>query len=190
MFKPWTKKEVLKFLLCFVVFFVLVLLTQLPGFLSPFYWAIFPVFSAFVAAGPLTCVMHMKRGFGSALAIPLLWFIVYRCMGELGMPLMWVWALAMMVLAEVARGLVGYGKLASIRAAVPIASLVPFANIAPLYFTKQAFLARALAETAPSYVAVLDKFGTPWMCVAVLVVSVTLAILSERISEKIMKIEE
>ena len=72
------------------VFFAGVLATQLPGYLSPLYWAVYPVFASFVAAGPLTCMMDMKPGFGSAAIFPVLWFIVYRCMGELGMPVMWV----------------------------------------------------------------------------------------------------
>lgn len=78
MFTKWTKKESLKAAICFVVFFAGVLATQLPGYLSPLYWAIYPVFAAFVAAGPLTCMMDMEPGFGSAAIFPVLWFIVYR----------------------------------------------------------------------------------------------------------------
>lgn len=190
MFCKWTKKEVFKFILCFAFFFILVLATQLPGFLSPLYWAVFPVFSAFVAAGPLTCVMDMKRGFGSTAAIPLLWFIVYRCMGELGMSLMWAWIIAFIVLGEIIRKLIGYEKLQSIRVCVPLMSLVPMGNIAPLYLSKAAFLQRAAAEMDGEYVASLDKYGTVSMFVLVLALAVVLAIVSERISEKILKIKE
>ena len=49
MFTKWNKKEVLTFIICFAVFFALVLATQLPGFASPLYWAMFPALSAFVA---------------------------------------------------------------------------------------------------------------------------------------------
>ena len=187
MFTKWSKKEVLTFFICFAVFFALVLVTQLPGFASPLYWAMFPALSAFVAAGPLTCVMNMKRGFGSAAAIPLLWFILYRCLGELGMPLMWVWMFAVMVIAEIVRACIGYDKKVSIRAAVPIASLVPFGNLIPMYFTKQAFLARALEEMDPEYVAGLDRYGTIWMFLIVLALAIFLSIISERISERILK---
>ena len=188
MFQRWTKKEILRFILCFAAFFVLVLATQLPGFLSPLYWAIFPVFAAFVAAGPLTCVMNMKRGFGSTAAIPLLWFIVYRCMGELGMPFMWAWIITLIVIGEIVRKLIGYETLRSIRVCVPLMSLVPMGNIAPLYLSKTAFLQRAAAETDAAYVAALDKYGTILMFILVLVFAVALAVISERISEKILKI--
>ena len=190
MFQKWTKKEVARFVLCFAVYFVLVLATQLPGFLSPLYWAVFSVFAAFVAAGSLTCVMNMKRGFGSTAAIPVIWFIVYRLMGELGMPLMWIWIIALIVAGEILRALIGYGSLKSIRVCVPLMSLVPMGNIAPLYLSKADFLERAAAEMDAGYVASLDKYGTVPMFILVLVLSLALAAISERISEKILKINE
>lgn len=190
MFKKWTKKETWKAILCFAVYFVLVLATQLPGFLSPLYWAMFPVFSAFVAAGPLTCVMDMKRGFGSAALLPVLWFIVYRCMGELGMSQMWIWIVSVIVIGEAVRACIGYGKLSSIRACVPIMGLVPMGNIAPLYLSKDAFLQRAAAEMDQDYVAALDRYGTVWMFILVLALSLAVAAVSERISEKILKIDK
>ncbi len=81
--RRWKKKEIFSIFLCFVVFFALILATQLPGFASPLYCTLFPIPAAFVAAGPLTCVMSGKRGFGSTAALPLLCFLLYRCMGEL-----------------------------------------------------------------------------------------------------------
>ena len=190
MVSKWTKKEVLRFVLCFVAFFVLVLVTQLPGFASPFYWAIYSVFAAFVAAGPITCVMNMKRGFLSAAAIPVLWFILYRCAGELGMTLMWIWVAAVVIIAEVVYKLMGYDSLNSIRVCAPIASLAPMANIIPMYFQKSTFLSMALEEMDPSYVAGLDKYGTKGMFILVFVCAIILAVVSERITERILKIEK
>ncbi|HCG60337.1 MAG TPA: hypothetical protein DEV97_10135 [Lachnospiraceae bacterium] len=103
------------------------------------------------------------------------------------MPLMWVWMFAVMVIAEIVRACIGYDKKVSIRAAVPIASLVPFGNLIPMYFTKQAFLARALEEMDPEYVAGLDRYGTIWMFMIVLALAIVLSIVSERISERILK---
>ena len=190
MFQSWTKKEVIRFILCFAAFFVLVLATQLPGYASPLYWAMFPALSAFVAAGPLTCVMSMKRGFGSAAILPLLWFILYRLMGEIGMPMMWIWMLGFMVIGEVIRKLVGYEGLKSIRICVPIMSIIPTGNLVPLYFQKSEFLRLAAEEMEPEYVAGLDKYGTIGMFIVVLVLALILAVVSERISEKIMRIKE
>ena len=188
MFAKWTKKEILTFVLCFAVFFVLVLATQLPGYLSPLYWAMFPVLSAFVAAGPLTCVMSMKRGFGSAAALPLLWLIVYKLFGEMGMTLMWVGALALIVLAELCHMLLGPEKLVSIRISAVIAALVPSAAIWPLYLQKDVFLAAAAEEgMSTAYVAGLDQYGNIGVFALMIVLSCVTATLSERISEKILK---
>ena len=188
MFTKWTKKEVLTFVICFAVFFVLVLAAQLPGFLSPLYWAMFPVVSAFVAAGPLTCVMSMKRGFGSAAALPLLWLIVYKLFGEMGMTLMWVGALGMIVLAELVHMLLGPEKPASIRICAVIAALVPSAAIWPMYFQKDVFLAAAAEEgMSAAYVAGLDRYGNIGIFALMIVLSCVTATLSERISEKILK---
>jgi hypothetical protein len=40
-----------------------------------------------------------------------------------------------------------------------------------------------------AYVSALDRYGTVWMFLAVLVLAVVLASVSERISEKILKIK-
>lgn len=187
MFQTWTKNEVLRLLLYFILFFVFVLLTQLPGFLSPFYWAVYPVLSAFLVAGPLTAMMSMNRGFGAAAVLPLLWLIVYRCIGELGMPGMWIWVLAVIVVAEIVYALIGYDKQQSIRVCVPILSLAPFASIFPLYFQKALFLQRAAAEMPMDYVNKLDQHGTKWMCLCVIVLALILASVSERIAERLLK---
>ena len=188
MFTRWTKKEILTLILCFAAFFILVLATQLPGFLSPLYWSMFPVLAAFVASGPLTCLMSMKRGFGSAAALPLLWLAVYKLFGEMGMTLMWVGALALIVLAELVHMLLGPEKLVSIRISAVIAALVPSAAIWPLYLQKPVFLAAAAEEgMSAAYVAGLDKYGNIGIFALMLVLSCVTATLSERISEKILK---
>ena len=68
-------------------------------------------------------------------------------------------------------------------------SLVPMGNLAPLFLSKTAFLQRASEEMDAAYVAALDRYGTVWMFLAVLVLAVVLASVSERISEKILKIK-
>jgi len=186
MFTKWSKKESLRALICFAVFFAGVLATQLPGFLSPLYWAIYPVFAAFVAAGPLTCMMEMKPGFGSAAILPVLWFIVYRCMGELGMPVMWVICFVFIIAAEIIRKMMDYSDPGSIRAAAPVAALSAGCMVFPLYVSKSAFIARAAAEMDPSYVAGLDKYGTVWMFLVVTALSILTASISERLTERII----
>lgn len=187
MFTKWTKKEAGRFLLCFVVMVVLVLLTELPGFLSPFYWSVFSVGSAFVAVGPIAYVMNMKKGFGSSAVLILLWLIINRCAGEMGMPVMWAWIIALAVIVEVLRKLIGYDSIRSIRICAPIAALAPFAPIVPLYFSKAKFLALALEEMSEEYVAVLDKYGTLTRGIIVLALMLIVGAVGERLTERIAK---
>ena len=190
MFQSWTKKEVGKFILCFILFFALVLCTELPGFLSPMYWAFHPIFVAFFAAGPVTCVLSMKRGFGSAAALPLLWFIGMKCIGELGMPLMWMGALVMILAAEAVHMALGCESLRSIRVSAILAALAPSAVIWPLYFQTKEFVGRATAEMDQAYASKLGSYGTVGMFLLMIVLSVILALISERVAEKIMQIKE
>lgn len=55
---------------------------------------------------------------------------------------------------------------------------------------KGAFPAAAAEEMGAGYAAGLDKYGIPGMFALVLVLSVALAVISERVSEKIIGITE
>ena len=61
--------------------------------------------------------------------------------------------------------------------------------LSPLYLQKNTFLKRAAAEMDAAYVADLNKYGTIWMFVLVLVLAAGLAVVSERLTEKILKIK-
>ena len=188
--KNWTKKEWLKCLLCFVIYFALILVSELPGYASPLCWVLCPVVAAFLGAGPLTCVMNMGKGIGGAAVLPVLWFLVMKLMGEFSMPLMIIGMLCMMILAEVVRGCVGCEKKSSIRAATPFLSLIVFASFLPLYFQTAAYSGNAMAEMGAEYGAKIASYGNFGMFLLVLVLSVIAGMISERLSEKILKMEE
>ena len=149
-----------------------------------------PVLAAFLGAGPLTCVMNMGKGIGGAAVLPVLWFIVMKLMGEFSMPLMIIGMLCLMILAEVVRGSVGYEKKGSIRAATPFLSLIVFASFLPLYFQTAAYSGNAMAEMGAEYGAKIASYGNFGMFLLVLVLSVIAGMISERLSEKILKMEE
>ena len=97
-------------------------------------------------------------------------------------------ALALIVLAELVHMLLGPEKLTSIRISAVIGALVPSAAIWPLYLQKAVFLAAAAEEgMSAAYVAGLDQYGSIGLFVLMIVLSCVTATLSERISEKILK---
>lgn len=189
MFNKWTGKEVRRFVVCLIVYLLLALAVAFTGLAGPVFWIIiYPIIAAFVEAGPITCVMSMKRGFGSAAVLPLILFILSALIGELSMPLMIVWIVAIIILAEVIHMAVGCEKRSSIRAAVPVASLMAVAQAFPIYFTKEAYLDRAALEMSSDYVEGLSHLGSMPMLVLTVVLCIAAASVSERITEKILKI--
>jgi len=163
MYTKWTRKEAARFFICFAVFFALVLLTQLPGFLSPLYWALFPILSAFVAAGPLTCVMDMKRGFGSTAVIPLLWLIVYKCIGEFSISLMWIWIVALLVIGEIVRRAIGYERPAGIRVCVCV---LIFNAVVKLWKSAVKDIAAGIIFGVILILSLLTKLSPVWYVIA------------------------
>ena len=91
---------------------------------------------------------------------------------------------------EVVRGSVGYEKKRSIRAATPFLSLIVFASFLPLYFQTAAYSGNAMAEMGAEYGAKIASYGNFGMFLLVLVLSVIAGMISERLSEKILKMEE
>lgn len=189
-YKNWTKKEWGRAALCFVIYFVLVLAVEFLGFLSPLMWVLTPILAAFLGAGPLTCVMDMGRGLGGAAVIPLLYFILMKLMGEFGMPLMIVGMFCVMILAEVVRYAAGYEKRSSIRAATPVLALLTFASFLPLYFQTAAYGAAAVEEMGQEYGEKIVNYGNFGMLLLVAVLCIAAGILSERLTEKILKLDD
>ncbi|MBQ6467613.1 MAG: MptD family putative ECF transporter S component [Clostridia bacterium] len=130
-----------------------------------------------------------EKGFGSAAALPLLWFIVNRLMGEISMPVMWLGIILLIIAAELMRYMFGYDSRLGIRWCVPVLGLVPSCVLLPLYFDRAEYFSRANEEMAADYVSGLDKYATIWMFALVTVLCLAASFISERISEKILKIE-
>lgn len=191
MFQKWNKSEIIKGIICLVLYVGFEVLAQVPGFVSAGYWVFFPIVAAFFMAGPVTCLMSMKRGFGSAAVLPLIWFILMRCAGEIGLYPSWIYFALLLVVAEVVRKLIGYDKLLSIRVCVPILSLIPISPLMGLFFMKETYLSMALEEMGSAdYVATLEKLGSPWILILLVVLCAAVGLLSEFLSEKVMKIKE
>lgn len=191
MFGKWTGQEVKHFIVCLIVYLLLAFFAAFTGLIGPVFWiVIYPMIAAFVEAGPITYVMNMKRSFGSAAVLPLILFILSALIGELSMPLMIVWIIAIIILAEAVHMAVGCEKISSIRAAVPIASLMAVAQVFPIYFAKEAYLERAALEMSADYVEGLGHLGAIPILLLTIVLCIAVAGVSERITEKILKIEK
>lgn len=190
MFGKLTGKEVKRFIICLITYLVLAFAAAFTGFLGPLFWVVvYPVVGAFLEAGPITYVMNMKRGFGSAAVLPLILFILCIPMGEITMTLMAVWFIVVIILSEVVHMAVGCNKLSSIRVAAPIGALLPLGQIFPLYFTKEAYLEQAALEMDADYVEGLRSLGSIPLFLLTLVLCIVAGVLSERLTEKLLNIK-
>jgi len=171
-------KSVWMTILYFVLYVVLVLVAELPGFASPYYWICVGIVAAFLAAGPLTMCIEKTE---SALLLPVAWFFVNRAIGEIGMDLMQVGNLFLLTAGAVLKN----NKRLMMRVCVPVLVAMPSCNLLPLYFQTELFTETALGEMPPEYVATLAKCAEPWVFVLVSVLVIGAGVLSERVTEKL-----
>lgn len=188
--KNWTKKEWLKCLLCFVIYFAGIILVELPGFGSALYWVLCPIAAAFVAAGPAACVLNMSEGRGAALILPLVWFVLMKLTGEFTMWLMMAGILCMILVSEIVWNAAGAVGRKAVRAAIIPMSLIPFMSFLPLYFQTALYSANAAEEMGMEYSQKLAGYGNAGMFLLVLILSIAAGIGSERLSEKMLGMQE
>lgn len=169
----------------FVVYFVVILLSEIPGFLSPLYWVLSPIVTAFVATCPLMMVMTKKENFGSTLILPALWFVVMIAMGELAQPIVKLAMLSVMVFAAVVREILGYNKIWSVRITVAILSLVPFCINLLLYSDTTLFHSLAIGEMGQEYADTIAQYGTNGMFILVAACTIVSSIVSIVLTEKL-----
>lgn len=175
-------KSVWMTILYFVLYVVLVLVAELPGFASPYYWVCVGIVAAFLAAGPLTMCIEKTE---SALLLPVAWFFVNRAIGEIGMDLMQVGNLFLLTAGAVLSLVLKNNKRLMMRVCVPVLVAMPSCNLLPLYFQTELFTGTALGEMSPEYVATLAKCAHGWVFVLVTVLVIGAGVLSERVTEKL-----
>lgn len=169
-------------ILYFVLFVLLIFCSELPGFLSPYYWVAFGIVAAFFAAGPLTMCIHKT---GSVLLLPIAWFLLNRAMGEIGMDLMQVGSLILMTAAAVVTLLYRDNKQKCQRICVPILVAMPSCNLLPLYFQTDVFGKAALEEMDAEYVSQLLGCAHLWVFALITICVIIAGIISQRLTERL-----
>jgi len=174
-------KTVWTTLLYFVLYVVLVLVAELPGFASPYYWVCVGIVAAFLAAGPLTMCIETT---GSALLLPIAWFFVNRAIGEMGMDLMQVGILFLLTVGAILALALKNNKRLMMRVCVPVLVAMPSCLLLPLYFQTEIFTETALGEMSPEYVETLVGCAHLWVFVMVSLLVIGAGCLSQRLTER------
>lgn len=175
-------KTVMTTLLYFVLYVVLVLVAELPGFASPYYWVCVGIVAAFLAAGPLTMCIDKT---GSALLLPIGWFFVNRSIGEMGMDLMQVGNLFLLTVGAVLSLVFKNNGKKMSRICVPVLVAMPSCLLLPLYFQTELFTETALGEMSPEYVETLVGCAHLWVFIVVSLLVIGAGVVSQRLTEKL-----
>lgn len=176
------KNSVCSIILYFVLYVLLIFCSELPGFLSPYYWVAFGIVAAFMGAGPLTMCIHKFR---AVLVIPIAWLFLNRAIGEIGIDLMQVGCLALLTIAAIAAMVWRDNQQRLQRVCVPLLVAMPSCNLLPLYFQTEDFGKAALEEMNPDYVTQLLSCAHIWVFLLITACVFVAGIASERITERL-----
>lgn len=175
-------KNILGATLLYLLLYVgIIFCTELPGFLSPYYWVGFGIVAAFAAAGPLTFFAYKT---GSVLLIPIAWLFLNRAIGECGMDLMVDGALCLLTIGAILALVYGDNRQKMIRACVPVLVAMPSCNLLPLYFQTEQFEEAALEEMDAQYVSQMLGCAHIWVFFVVSTLVIGAGIVSQRLTEK------
>lgn len=181
-------KKVLKTILLIVVYMVLVSIPSFLGYLSPMLWVCYPVVSAFLCAAPVMLAGKRWLKFGAVCIFPLIFAVLMIAMGEITFVESIVAVIAIPLLAELVRGIVGYGNQKGLRISYAIAAVAPALQLLPLWTCPEWYYAGALEEMgSEDYANSLMAMSTPFYLILLIVLTLIVGWLGAVVAERIFK---
>jgi len=170
-----------------LLYVVLVLAASFTGFAHPVCWAYFTVLAALLGVGPYywLAARWQKFGVGTFLALMLLLFCVAtgEAKGSLSRGIM----LAGGVVADLVRMLVGNTTKKGLYASYPFLALGSIGWIVRLWATPEWYVQGALEEMGQTYADGIAQLQTPGHLVAVILLTVAVAVLAVWLCGKVDK---
>ena len=171
-----------------LLYFVLVFAPNFLGFLSPYLWVYQPILGAFLAATPVLYVGSKWKKPGVFALFTVVVVVIFGLMGEISQPEVWAGYAVAVVLAELARGLIGYDKQMGLRIGYSLNALGMAGSLLPLWTRTSWYYAGAVEEMSdPSYAETLMKLANPGCLVLLIVLTLVCGYLGCLVSEKIFK---
>ncbi len=171
-----------------VLYFVIGFGCMFIGFLSPFCWVYQPVIAAFLAATPVLIACKYWKKFGGLLILPGVYALIMIGMGEIGGMARIIAIIAVLLVAELVRFLMGYENRNGVRIGYAIVSLVPACTLLLLWLDKEFYYAGAVEEMGSvEYAEGLMRIATPVGLVALIVCTVIAGFIGAVVSEKLFK---
>ena len=170
-----------------LLYVTLVLASSFIGFLHPICWAFYTVLAALFAVGPYHWLAARWQKFGVGTFLGLLVCILCMATGEAT----GFWSRAMFVLgglvADIVRQLMGNENRKTLYWAYPFLVLGNLGWVIRLWTTPQWYVDGALEEMGQAYANGIAKLQTPGHLVAVIVLTVAIAILAIWLCSKVDK---
>ena len=171
----------------YVLLYVVILYASLClGYLHPFFWVYASLTSSIFAATPFLYLASKWKKFGIGTARSLLFAGICAIMGE-GGALNYLVMVAMGVLVDYIRWRTGNEKLGGVRAAYPLFALLPFGRTMVVWTDRASTLAANEAEMGASYAEAMANVSSVWMLILMIIVTILVACIAERMTEKLMK---
>jgi energy-coupling factor transport system substrate-specific component len=186
MSKGLTGKEVLFIILGIIAYTATVFVCEFLGYLSPALWVFATAVAAIPGAISVVYLMSAWRKFGILTLVGVLWALLMTASGEVWTAIIPVWCVAVAVIADVVRTVLGADSRKALRISYPIFALMPFGQFISLWLNTDTYAAMAAEEMGTEgYATGLTAFATPVGLIGVLASILVCGVIGERIAEVI-----
>jgi energy-coupling factor transport system substrate-specific component len=186
MSKGLTGKKILFIILGIIAYMATVFICEFLGYLSPALWVFATAVAAIPGAISMVYLMSLWRKFGILTLVGVLWALLMIASGEVWTAIIPVWCVAVAVIADVVRTVLGADSRKALRISYPIFALMPFGQFISLWLCTDTYAAMAAEEMGTEgYATGLTAFATPVGLIGVLASILVCGVIGERIAEVI-----
>ncbi|OKZ61013.1 MAG: hypothetical protein BHV88_24280 [Clostridiales bacterium 41_12_two_minus] len=149
------------------------------GYIHPFFWVYASLVSSVFAGIPYLYLTARWQKFGVG---TLFAFLVAG-----GTILNWGLILLIGIMTDVIRRAIGNKRIAGVRISYLLLALIPFGRTIVIWTDRTKEIAEQAAEMGKAYGDTMEAITPIWMLVVMIIITVVVAFLAERIVEKCMK---
>ena len=156
------------------------------GYIHPFFWVYASLVSSVFAGIPYLYLTTRWQKFGVGTLFAFLVAGACALMGE-GTILNWGLILLIGILTDIIRCAIGNKRIAGVRISYLPLALIPFGRTIVIWTNRAEEIADQAAEMGKAYGDTMEAITPIWMLVVMIIITVIVAFLAERMVEKCMK---
>ncbi|MDO4650920.1 MAG: MptD family putative ECF transporter S component [Eubacteriales bacterium] len=171
-----------------LIYFLIIFICAFTGIISPFCWVFQPIISIFFAAAPVALLCRRMKKPGTLALLPGIFLVLMIAMGEYHGAVQIGAAIAVLVIGELVRLVMGYDNIKGVRFGYAFAGLVSACQPLQLWINKEAYYEVALAEIGrEEYAAGLMPYASPVYLAVLILLGVCAGCFGCVTAEKIFK---